>query len=110
MTDSVALLRWTCLVAIPVATFISLVAYVFLAPNAPDEGKLKLPLHGERERQVDGYSRIDAYAEEDGDENDDEVTQEDPFDISDDEVALDGHPIQEEAFWRKVRATWSERS
>jgi len=104
MTDSIALLRWTFLIAVPVATLISLLVYVSFAPSGPDEGKLKLPLHSNQSHGASGYTRIAPHADEDEDQggNEDNVTKGDPFDIIDDEVALDGYPIQEEAFWRKV--------
>ncbi len=94
VTDSVSLLRWSFLISIPTATFLSFILYIFLAPRNPNaEGKLKLPVHENGGRN--GYVRVDGDGEEEEEKND-------PFDIVDEEVKLDGYPIEEDTFWRKV--------
>jgi hypothetical protein len=86
-TNPVSLLRWSFLAVSPIAAFLSLFIYLFLGPLDPDaEGALQLRSGDER----NGYT-----IEE----------KDDPFDIIDEEVRLDGYPIQEEIFWKKVSLT-----
>ncbi len=105
--DAVTVLRWTFLSAIPFAALLSLVFYAAFAPRSPEqEGTIKLGegasgyANGHARTGRNGYARVSGG---DVDENNEEEDKKvDLFDLEDDEIMLDGHPIQEEAFWKKV--------
>ena len=59
-------------------------ASVFLWQRRPEEGAVKLPIHNDEE--LDGA-----------------IESDDPFDVTKPEDVIDGYPIREEEFWRKVR-------
>jgi hypothetical protein len=57
----------------------SVLSFVIFLLSRPRHGKIQLPVH-----------------------TDEPLAHNDPFDISKPEDAIDGYPINEDAFWRKV--------